>query len=66
MVAVPALLLDAEEAGRGHAREMAAGGLRRDAGDVRQLGCRQRAPVHQRVQHAGARRIARERGDLGK
>ena len=65
VIAVPALLLDGEQPRRGQARQMAAGGLRRDAGDARQLGRRQRAAVHQRVQHAGAGRVAGERGDLG-
>ena len=63
MVAMAALLLDGEQARRRHAGQMAAGRLRRDAGDARQLGGRQRAAVHQRVQHAGARGIAGERGD---
>jgi hypothetical protein len=37
MVAMPALLLDAEKAGRSHTRQVAARRLRRDAGDMSQL-----------------------------
>jgi len=51
---MPALLFDAEKASRSQACQMAARGLRRDAGDPSQLGSRQRAPAHQRMQHSGA------------
>ena len=64
VVAVPALLRDAEQTGRRQTLQVAAGGLRRDTGDPSQLRRRQRAPVHQRVQHSGARRIPREGSDF--
>ena len=64
MIAVPPLLLDGEQPRHGQARQVAAGRLRRDAGDAGELGGRQRASVHQRVQHAGARGISGERGDF--
>ena len=54
MVAMPALLLDAEKTSRSHTRQMAARRLWRDAGDISQLGCRQGAPVHERAEHPSA------------
>jgi hypothetical protein len=45
---------------------MPACGLRRDARDLREFGCRQGAAVHQGVKHRGARRISRHRRDFGK
>jgi hypothetical protein len=65
VITVPALPLDGDEADRGHAAEVPARGLRRDAGDAGKFGRRQRAPVHQRVQHAGAPGVSGKRGDLG-
>ena len=58
VVAVTALFFDAQQAGRGHAVEVAARSLRRDSGNFRQFGCSQSATVHQRLQHGGASRIA--------
>ena len=43
MIAVPALPLDAHQPGGGEARQMPAGGLRRDAGDARELRRRERS-----------------------
>jgi hypothetical protein len=49
--AMPALLLHAEKAGLGHAREMCGCSLRGDAGDARELRRCQRAAVHKGMQH---------------
>jgi len=57
---VAALTLRREQPCARQSREVAAGRLRRDPGGTRQLPCGQRPPVHQRHQHAGARRIADE------
>ena len=65
VVAMPALADAAQQIGIGQPGEMAAGGLRRHAGDERQLLGRQRAAVHQRDQHVGARPVADQRRDLG-
>jgi hypothetical protein len=62
MIAVPPLLLDGEQSCGGQPSEVAAGGLRRDAGNAGELGGREGAPVHQCLQHAGAGWITRERG----
>ena len=66
MIAVPALLLDGQEPDRRHAGQMTARGLRRDAGDMRQLRGREGAAVHQGVQHSGPGRITRDCRDLCK
>jgi hypothetical protein len=63
---MPSLLLYAHQPGSGQAREVAAGGLRRDARDVRQLRCRQRSPVHQGVQHSGTGWFSRHQRHFGK
>jgi len=42
----------------GQLREVRAGGARRNARDLRQLGGRQRLAAQQRVEHQGARRLA--------
>jgi len=60
VITMPALLLDLHQAGGGHSCEVPARSLGSDAGDARKFGCRQRAPVHQRVQHCGTRRVAGE------
>jgi len=52
VVSMPALLLQAEKADRSHTRQMTACGLWRDTADLRQLRSCQRAPVHQRMEHA--------------
>ena len=64
MIAVAPLLLDGEQPRHGQARQVAAGRLRRDAGDARELGGRERASVHQRMQHARARGVSGKRGDF--
>ena len=66
VIAVAALLLDGQESHCGHAGQMAARGLRRDAGDMRQLRGREGAAVHQGLQHSGPGRITRDRCDLCK
>jgi hypothetical protein len=63
---MPALLLDLHESGGGHFREVFARGLRGDARDPRKFRRSQCAPIHQRVQHAGTRGVAGERGYLSK
>src|SRR5690606_16367235 len=45
--------------------KMTARRLRADAGDLRELGRGECAPVHQGLQHGGPRGVARERGDFG-
>jgi hypothetical protein len=57
MITMSALLFDLHESGRGHLGQVFAGGLRGDACNLRKLGRRQRAPVHQRVQHDDTRRL---------
>ena len=64
VVAVPALLLDGQKASGCHAGQMTARRLRRDSGDLRQLGGGKRAAVHQGLQHSGAGGITRECRDL--
>ena len=63
---MPSLLLDRDQAGSRELRKVPARGLRCDAGELRELGGRQRAPVHHRYQHIGPRGIARQRGNFGK
>ena len=62
VIAVAAVLLDREQAAGGKLRQMPGRRLRRDMRGLCECACRQRAPVHQRMQHAGARRIARQTG----
>ena len=64
MIAVPPLLLDFEQPRHAQARQVGAGRLRRDAGDAGELGGGERTSVHQRVQHARARRVSGKRGDF--
>ena len=64
-VAVAALLLGCQQAAVDQAGEVRAGGLRRDARFLRQLGGGQRPSRHQRGQHVGAGRVADQRADEG-
>src|SRR3984885_6591909 len=67
-VAVAALLFLLDQVTCLQFRQMRAGGLRRDAGLVRELACSQRAAGHQRRQHIGAGGIADQccdHGDIG-
>ena len=66
MVAMAALLLDVHEISGGHFREVCARRLRADTRDACELGRSQCAPVHHRMQHPRARRVARQRGDFRK
>jgi len=63
---MPALLLDLHESGGRHFCEVFARSLRGDVRDARKFRRSQCAPIHQRVQHAGTRGVAGERGYLGK
>src|SRR6185437_11228995 len=65
VVAVPTLLLWHQQPRLGQLGEMAAGGLRRDAGGIGELAGGEGAPVHQGAQHIGTGRVADQRGDLG-
>ena len=65
IIAMAPLHGDRQQATLHQLGEMAARRLRRDARDPGELLRRQRAPVHQRVQHVGAGRIAHQMGDLG-
>ena len=66
MIAMPALFLDLEYSGGRQAGQMPARGLRCNPGGPRQLRRRERTPVHQRMQHSSACRIADQRGNLRK
>ncbi len=65
VIAMPALFHAGNQAGLGQLAEMAARGLRRDAGGMRQFTGGERAAAHQRGQHVGAGRIADQRGNFG-
>jgi hypothetical protein len=62
-IAVAPLLLGCQQAAVDQPGQMRAGGLRRDARFLRQLGGSQRPSRHQRGQHVGAGRIADQRAD---
>jgi hypothetical protein len=57
------LFLDDQQTAIEELQQMRAGCLWRDASFVRQLGCRQGLPTHQRSQDIGAGWIADERAD---
>ena len=65
VVAVAALLLRLDQPAGLELGQMRTGGLRRDAGLLRQLARGQRAAGHQRGQHVGTRGIADQGGDHG-
>ena len=62
-IAMPALALHRQEPGILQLAQVAAGGGRQNAGLERELGRGQRGSRREGRQHAGARRIADERGD---
>src|SRR5262245_56012014 len=62
MVAMTALLLDADEPSIGQLSQMAARRLRGHSGDTRKFRRRQGTAVHQSVQHSRPTRIAGEPG----
>lgn len=64
IVAMPALLLDGKQPPVEQSRQMAAGSLRRDIGNHRELSRGQRSAVHERNQHRRAPRIAEESGHI--
>lgn len=66
MVAVPTLLLNRYQPRRGQLGEMAARRLRRDTGNTSKLGCGERTPVHESMQHSGASGISSECRNFGK
>ena len=65
VIAMPTLLLSRQQAAIGELRQVPARGLRRYAGCLGELLGGQRAPVHQRRQHVGARGIAEQRSGRG-
>jgi hypothetical protein len=60
---MPAAHLDCQQSAFGKARQMGAGGRRRQAGHHAQLAGRARAAVHQRPQHGGAAGVGEQRAD---
>ena len=64
-IAVPPRRRRGDQAGLGQLGEVGAGRLRRHARGIGELGRGHRAAVEQRDEDVGARRIAREGGDLG-
>ena len=65
VVMVTALLHEPKQLSVGQLGEVAAGGLRRDAGRIGELARGQCAAVKQRAQDVGARGIAHQRGHFG-
>src|SRR6185437_14795063 len=69
VVPVPALDLERQQTSGQKLRQMRARGLRGDACRIRQLTCRQRAPIEQGGEHYGARRVRQQEcraGEAGK
>ena len=62
---MPSLLLDNEQLPVDQFRQMAAGSLRRNIRNHRELPSRQCSAIQKRNQHRGPSRIAEESGDFG-
>lgn len=64
MVAMASLRAHDDQAGVDQFRPVPACRLRRHAGGGRELSCRQRPAIHERVEHVGPAGIADQRADL--